>query len=648
MAVDYLSALNSKGSGLNITQLVDSLVKAETEPKKKLLNDKIDKQTSQISALGEVASELDTLKTNVLTFKDKTKLVTSSADTNTTLSVTSPSIAKAFTSDINISALATSQTLEFTGFSLPTSTSGSGTITIDFGTWITSASTDVDSLFSNSSVSANTSLGSPTSHSSLGGTITIATAGGGNQSSTVFTVVGTDMAGNSMTETITGATGGNTATGSKVFKTVTSITPGSTVGSGAVTIGHAAATFGPNTAKTSSTVTISSGATLSSIANSLSQVSGVSASVVNKGDGTYSLLVRSDTGQSNAIKMTVSEASGDAGLATFDTTSDNATHQTAAATNATLSVDGATLYRTSNSISDIFDGYTLDITKTTSSAFRISSSLDKSSALTVLKDFLTTINSTREILNDFTRVGSNTQEAGVLKGNVAVSSIKDGINKIITDGIVGYGNDKLYLSELGVRTSTDGKLSVNETIFNSQLDSDSTVFDAIFNSLFSSDSSYLKVEASIGSSNPTPGSYSYSSDGSTASLEGIGMTAKTESDGTSYFISSGTASNSAGIKITPSQTVNSANIFYGRSMVHQLETFLTNSLTSSGILTKSQSNADTKLNDLNNELLSIDDKVKILTTRYKTQFGAMESVVTSLKSTGEYLDNLITAWNDND
>ena len=138
MAVDYLSALNSKGSGLNITQLVDSLVKAETEPKKKLLNDKIDKQTSQISALGEVASELDTLKTNVLTFKDKTKLVTSSADTNTTLSVTSPSIAKAFTSDINISALATSQTLEFTGFSLPTSTSGSGTITIDFGTWIQS------------------------------------------------------------------------------------------------------------------------------------------------------------------------------------------------------------------------------------------------------------------------------------------------------------------------------------------------------------------------------------------------------------------------------------------------------------------------------------------------------------------------------
>ena len=32
MAVDYLSAINRQGSGLNITQLVDSLVEAETAP----------------------------------------------------------------------------------------------------------------------------------------------------------------------------------------------------------------------------------------------------------------------------------------------------------------------------------------------------------------------------------------------------------------------------------------------------------------------------------------------------------------------------------------------------------------------------------------------------------------------------------------
>ena len=48
--VDYLSAINSSGSGLNITQIVDSLVEADTVPKKNMLDeDKTVKQT-EISA----------------------------------------------------------------------------------------------------------------------------------------------------------------------------------------------------------------------------------------------------------------------------------------------------------------------------------------------------------------------------------------------------------------------------------------------------------------------------------------------------------------------------------------------------------------------------------------------------------------------
>ena len=41
MAVDYLSTLNSGGSGLNITQLVDSIVTAEIEPTKALINKQV-------------------------------------------------------------------------------------------------------------------------------------------------------------------------------------------------------------------------------------------------------------------------------------------------------------------------------------------------------------------------------------------------------------------------------------------------------------------------------------------------------------------------------------------------------------------------------------------------------------------------------
>ena len=69
MSVDYLSALNSKGSGLNITQIVDSLVQAETAPQKELLQNKIDTRNTAISALATLSSELGTLKTSISGFK---------------------------------------------------------------------------------------------------------------------------------------------------------------------------------------------------------------------------------------------------------------------------------------------------------------------------------------------------------------------------------------------------------------------------------------------------------------------------------------------------------------------------------------------------------------------------------------------------
>ena len=41
MAVDYLSALNTGGSGLNTKQIVDSIVDAETAPQKDLIDKKL-------------------------------------------------------------------------------------------------------------------------------------------------------------------------------------------------------------------------------------------------------------------------------------------------------------------------------------------------------------------------------------------------------------------------------------------------------------------------------------------------------------------------------------------------------------------------------------------------------------------------------
>ena len=56
MTVDYLSAINQGGSGLNIAQIVDSLVQAEQAPQENQIQSKIDSKNTAISAIGEIKS----------------------------------------------------------------------------------------------------------------------------------------------------------------------------------------------------------------------------------------------------------------------------------------------------------------------------------------------------------------------------------------------------------------------------------------------------------------------------------------------------------------------------------------------------------------------------------------------------------------
>ena len=63
MTVDYLSTLNKNGSGLNITQIVDSIVQAEIEPKRASIEKKSIETETKVS-------ELAVFKSKVADFED--------------------------------------------------------------------------------------------------------------------------------------------------------------------------------------------------------------------------------------------------------------------------------------------------------------------------------------------------------------------------------------------------------------------------------------------------------------------------------------------------------------------------------------------------------------------------------------------------
>ena len=406
MAVDYLSALNTKGSGLNITQIVDSLVNAEKIPQSELINKKITEKSTSISAIGEIKSAMSNFSSTVKALKGATAYNPSSNSSSLSISITDSAKATSLNSSVNVTSLAAGQTLAFTGFSATTSVVGAGSLTLQRGDW---------------------SSGSFVSSSTV--------------SSQVLNVSATD--------------------------------------------------------------------TLSSLRDNINALNyGVTASIIGSGDGTYNLVLKSETGSENALRITATESPSGSGLAAIDNTTTNSSKQTIAGSNATIVVDGMTLTRTSNKITDLFDGYEVNLISTTSSVAKLTSSIDVETAKANMNAYIESINTLKKIFNEKTFRGSSTQEAGELSSDSVINGIKKQIDLYLSNGLPGFGENSLFLSNLGARTEKDGTLSLSSSLFEKEIKNNPSTYDAIFNSTYSSSSTLLSVSGGINKP-PKAGSYAF-------------------------------------------------------------------------------------------------------------------------------------------
>ena len=150
MAVDYISALNA-GSGLNTTQIIDSLIDAEKAPKAAAIQEKIDDADIAISSLGLLKTELSTFNSNVNNLAGQNGITLSSSSSSIIVEKTGTDPLTSFNHSIAVSALAEQQVLEFGGFSTATDPISLGNLTFTVGTW----DSGISSFSANSNYSAH-------------------------------------------------------------------------------------------------------------------------------------------------------------------------------------------------------------------------------------------------------------------------------------------------------------------------------------------------------------------------------------------------------------------------------------------------------------------------------------------------------------
>ena len=135
MTVDYLSTLNSKGSGLNISQIVDSLVQAEVQPKRTLITKSQSATELKISELADLKAKANTFQSQLgsLSFAKSFKIENSNTAAIEVINTSALYEADSFSSNIDVKQLARKQTLLFEGYNATAEQIGDINLSISFG-----------------------------------------------------------------------------------------------------------------------------------------------------------------------------------------------------------------------------------------------------------------------------------------------------------------------------------------------------------------------------------------------------------------------------------------------------------------------------------------------------------------------------------
>jgi flagellar hook-associated protein 2 len=155
---------------------------------------------------------------------------------------------------------------------------------------------------------------------------------------------------------------------------------------------------------------------------------------------------------------------------TLTASTEGYTMQTATGKDASVKIDGTTITGSTNVITDIISGVTINLKKIESGSqvdLNISRNLD--SIKSSVRSFIGKYNEILEYINDQFAWDEDTESAGLLSGDGTLSSIKSSLQNIVISTIKDLPTDMNALSLIGINSDMNGVLSLNDSDFTDAL-----------------------------------------------------------------------------------------------------------------------------------------------------------------------------------
>ena len=411
--------------------------------------------------------------------------------------------------------------------------------------------------------------------------------------------------------------------------------------------------FSANSAYATTTLNLVTGATsLADVRDAINNAAiGVTASIIEVSENSYSLMVKSLEGASQSLRVRSYLSSSETGVLKYNPgnvapLADSST-QVVAAADASFTVDGVSVTRDSNTITDLFSGVTVELSNVSSSDLNtdqiISSKYSEADAMTTLETVVSEINYLLSFLKEQSAPGANGEEGGPLHNDHFIRFTENKIKNLTSTAIAGYDNANIYLSNFGVVTELDGTLSIDETRFKEYFAANPQHFAAVTTSMIRTGDAGITGSASTDLF--TPGVYGLTISSGTATLTDSNLISDTMSAGTNRYGYANSTIGATGLILDTSKASADTNVFMGRSVLQNLSKYIDDVLTLNGDIDEKIFNLEDDVDELVEQQEALDLQIANQRALYLEKFTAMETAVSSFRKTGEFLDNLIASWN---
>lgn len=415
--------------------------------------------------------------------------------------------------------------------------------------------------------------------------------------------------------------------------------------------------FTANTAKSDVVINIdSSNNTLAGIRDAINATnSSVSATIVNNGTSNQLVITSKDTGKVNGLKIAVvdddlnnTDATGLSQLV-YDPLAAGIKNMTKVQTeqNALLNVDGIDVIKSSNTISDVIGGVTLNLLTTSASSVNlgVTSNQDKAkSSVAAFVDSYNKLDATLRSLTNFAGVGKT---SGVLLGDATIRSVTNQIKSVMTKAIA-TGGTITSLSQIGVAFQRDGKLALDTSKLSAALTSNFSEIANLFTS--SAKATDAQISFNSASSKTQAGTYAVTVSQLGSSLVNTVGTingAAATGTGTSMVGAIGDPSEGLSLKVAGGALGARGTVNFTIGYAAQLDSVLKKMLSSDGILTARTDGIKSSVTRLDKQTESINARLVTVEARYRAQFTRLDSLLSSMSTTSTFLTQQIASINAN-